>query len=139
MMRDVLEKHIVSVIWNILYFIITVIYLIKLSNLNTDLERLQSLGKNSFELVKYDNYSPLYYFGYALLLILFGIALILNVCFSKYRIYSEIDDIIYYCVVVLVIILLIILIIYFITIPILKIILTVVLVTVGGGYVLLNN
>lgn len=139
MMRDVLEKHIVSVIWNILYFIITVIYLIKLSNLNTDLERLQSLGKNSFELVKYDNCSPLYYFGYALLLILFGIALILNVCFSKYRIYSEIDDIIYYCVVVLVIILLIILIIYFITIPILKIILTVVLVTVGGGYVLLNN
>lgn len=137
-MRNVLEKHINSVISNILYFIITVIYLVNLSNLNTTLEYLQSLGKNSFELIRYDNYSPLYYFGYALVLILIGIGLILNIFFSKYRIYSEIDDIIYYCVVVLLIVLLIILIIYLITIPILKIILTVVLATVGGGYVLVN-
>lgn len=137
-MRNVLEKHIISVISNILYFIITVIYLVNLSSLNTTLEYLQSLGKNSFELIKYDNYSPLCYFGCALVLILIGIGLILNIFFSKYRIYSEIDDIIYYCVVVLLIVLLIILIIYLITIPILKIILTVVLATVGGGYVLVN-
>lgn len=123
-MGDILEKHIYSVIKNICYFIVTIIYLFSLSSLNNKLLELEKKGVTSWKLIQFNNYQPILYFVFALLLGIVGVILLLELYF-KLRYYNNLDDIIYYIIMAILLIIFIILIFYFIAIPILKIIFTV--------------
>ena len=107
-----------------LLFYSDIIYLFSLSSLNNKLLELEKKGVTSWKLIQFNNYQPILYFVFALLLGIVGVILLLELYF-KLRYYNNLDDIIYYIIMAILLIIFIILIFYFIAIPILKIIFTV--------------
>lgn len=115
----------------IIYIILTIIYLVKLNILNKEL--LSCNFNNSFELLQYKNYTPVIYFAIAIALFFIG-------CFLEYRRFSCIwnqensfEEIMLSLLALLLMPVLLILLIALIKIPILKAIFTIVGIITGVG------
>lgn len=104
----------------LIYTIVSCIFLIILNLLNNKL--LSTFDKNDIRLLAYNNYQPLKYFIFALLLVLIGIIVITKLVKSiKYSIEIT-DNILYYFILIIIIFIIIILIIVFLNNPILRVI-----------------
>lgn len=112
--RDYVEE----MLWEIIYLIVTVVYLIKLNALNQEL--LLCNFTDAFKLLQYKEYAPLKYFGIATCLFFGGCFLIWR---EIHHIRLELDsfeEIIISCLGIFVIAILLLLLIVFINNPILR-------------------
>ena len=126
------NRYIKSICLELIYTIATIIFLIKLADLNKIL--IEESTKNVFEFLAYGDGRPLWYFVYTLIIVVIGIGLSIH-NFHSIR-YTELDfaEIIMVIVKLMVIIILIILLIIFINNPILRAIITAGCKIMAGGY-----
>ena len=118
--------------YNLLYVVVTSVYLIRLVRLNEEL--LAEEFATAFELLLYKDAAAIKFFGMALLLFLLGIIFI-SVAVRLWRKAESFEEMVSVILTVAVIIMLLLLIIVFIDNPIFRAILSVVLM-VGGGVAL---
>jgi len=116
------------------YLVLTTVYLIKLDKLNKEL--LSTNLGYSAELITYNNWSPAWYFGIALILGFIGGGIIMyRVRCIRYDV-LEFDQMIFSIVAIVLVIVLIILIIVYINNPIFRIIIAAVSIIAGVGYLM---
>lgn len=133
------EYYVEKIWYKILYLLGVIFYLIKLNNLNQKL-LLKNID-DSLDIIQYDNYAALKFFGVAFILILIGIGILCKE-FSDLKIgrdwdagLEDLHDIAISIITILVVIILMLLILDFIMVPILRAILTCAGVLIGIGYI----
>lgn len=130
-------KYLAEKLWyKVIYFVLVIVYLISLNNLNEEL-----LSQNfdvAFTLLAYNNYAAIKFFIMALGLFLIGCYLIYREVRNLKIGLENFEEIIVALATIVIIVTLLLLIIVFIDNPILQAVLTAVLVVVGGVSVMVS-
>lgn len=127
-----LFNYIVNIILLIIYIAVFIFYSTGIKTLNAELIVKENAGWGAVKLLSYNDYSPIYYFLFAIILGLSGALLILITLKGSY---GSIYDVIIGIVIISILVLLLISVIKLIMIPILRLIFTVVvigIVILGG-------
>ena len=130
-----LFNYIVNIFLLIIYIVVFIFYSIGIKTLNAELIAKENAGWGAVKLLSYNNYSPIYYFLFAIILGLSGALLISLSVMTLKGSYSNIYDMIIGIVIISILVLLLISVIKLIIIPILRLIFTVVVmgVVILGG------
>lgn len=130
-----LFNYIVNIFLLIIYIVVFIFYSIGIKTLNAELIAKENAGWGAVKLLSYNNYSPIYYFLFAIILGLSGALLISLSVMTLKGSYSNIYDMIIGIVIISILVLLLISVIKLIMIPILRLIFTVVVmgVVILGG------
>lgn len=126
-----IKKHILLI--DIIYILFVVIFLFRLNSLNKIL--LSIKFKNDIELLFYNDYIPIKYFGFAFLFFIIGIGIILYKLFYIRHNYLEFEETLFIFFSIVTIIVLIILLFVFINNPILRAIMASIGMLIGFIYV----
>lgn len=126
-----IKKHILLI--DIIYILFVVIFLFRLNSLNKIL--LSIKFKNDIELLFYNDYIPIKYFGFAFLFFIIGIGIILYKLFYIRHNYLEFEETLFIFFSIVTIIILIILLFMFINNPILRAIMASIGMLIGFIYV----
>lgn len=122
----------------IVYFVVLIVYLIKLNLLNKELLD-EYIHEDSLELLKYREYLPLKYFAVAVFLTIVAIILIMRKIRLLRRESSEFAEVVFSILLIILLFISIVLIIQFINNPILRAIVVVASGLCGVGYVMSQN
>lgn len=136
---ETIINSIKQIIMTIIYIVIVYIYTDNLKQLNYELLEKEKIGWTAINLIQYNDYQALYYFFYAITLMLIGMGIIYFTFSELKKYYTDIKDIILGIVIIIIILLIIIHIFKLITIPILKIIFTVVTIGLGLLFAISSN
>ena len=126
-----IKKHILLI--DIIYILFVVIFLFRLNSLNKIL--LSIKFKNDIELLFYNDYIPIKYFGFAFLFFIIGIGIILYKLFYIRHNYLEFEETLFIFFSIVTITVLIILLFVFINNPILRAIMASIGMLIGFIYV----
>lgn len=122
--RENIAEYLFFLKWELLYSIVTTIYLVSLNILNSELNAIHFLGP--LELLLYEDSKPVHYFIWALILFIVGVIIITCRVMTVIREKVEYEEIIMIIIGIIICIILLSLIICFIDNPILRAILAVV-------------
>lgn len=136
---ETIINSIKQIIMTIIYIVIVYIYTDNLKQLNYELLEKEKIGWTAINLIQYNEYQVLYYFFYAITLMLIGVGIIYYTFSELKKYYTDIKDIILGIVIIIIILFIIIHIFKLITIPILKIIFTVVTIGLGLLFAISSN
>lgn len=126
-----LEKFKINIIAVFCYLLYSVVFLVKLSKLNSILLDLEKSGERALDILQYQSSTPVIFFFQALLLELGGAALLVFCIKSAIEKSENFSDILVSILMIIIVLIIAVLIIKLISIPILKLILTVVTLGIG--------
>lgn len=133
-----ISNYIKLVIKELIYMVITMIFLIRLNILNKILLE-EVVSQNPFELLMYEKCLPLKYFVGAIILVIAGIVLIIFRCDQMKKENIELGEMVCSIIILILTIMFISLIIYFINNPILRAVLMAVCAAIGVLSLVSNN